>query len=97
MRATRRDTNAQEQIDYARVLGMFVTVIEQPLDLLVGYQGVWFLAEQKGAKGRYTKQQTEFMDICEDRRLPVVTWRTLEDVEAMKTCIDQWGNIAGML
>jgi hypothetical protein len=85
MRTTRRkvhrsDVNAKEIISAARASGAFVIPIGRPVDLLVGICGLWLPVELKHGKGRYTKDQKEFIALCELDRLPILTWRTVEDV-----------------
>jgi hypothetical protein len=79
-RAARRDSNDQALAHSAREMGALMVCLDEPCDWLVGYRGKWFLAEIKSGKGKYTKGQRAFIEVCQSRGLPVWTWRTLEDV-----------------
>lgn len=60
MRARRVDANQAEIIERLRSIGAKVYIIEEPVDLLVGYRGKSVLLEIKAEGGRITKQQAEF-------------------------------------
>lgn len=85
MRATRRrvhrsDENAKEIISAARRAGVFVIPIGRPTDLLCGICGRWYVVEIKTTAGKYTSDQKEFLNLCAVDRLPVLTWRSVDDV-----------------
>lgn len=79
-RAARRDSNELILVHTARELGALMVFIGQPVDWLCGYRGQWSIVEVKAPTGRYTKAQRGFMAACEVERLPVWTWRTVDDV-----------------
>jgi hypothetical protein len=79
-RAARRDSNDHILAHAAREMGALMVCLDEPCDWLVGFRGKWNLAEIKFGKGKYTKGQKVFLEVCKSRGLPVWTWRTLEDV-----------------
>jgi hypothetical protein len=80
-RAARRDSNDHVLAHAAREMGARM-VYAGPLDWWVGFRGKWFPVEikNKDGKNRYTDSQKDFIKLCEQDRLPVWTWRELEDV-----------------
>jgi hypothetical protein len=80
-RAAKQDANSTAIVEEARRLGMFVLYIGQPVDLLAYFAGEWALIEIKNPKGknRYTKAQLEFLELCKERKAPVITWRYVQD------------------
>lgn len=88
MRATRRkvhrsDANIGEVVKAARKLGITVVHIGRPTDLLVCIGAFWYPCEVKSsAKAPYTDDQLEFKALCEDKNLPMLTWRSVDDLIA---------------
>lgn len=60
MRARRVDKNQPAVVERLREIGCRVYLIEEPVDLLVGYRGRTVLVEIKMPEGRLTKQQVDF-------------------------------------
>jgi hypothetical protein len=59
-RAARRDDNEQEIVKALRKAGAYVSFIDEPCDLVVGYQGRTVLLEVKdGAKPPSARKLTE--------------------------------------
>jgi hypothetical protein len=79
-RAARRDSNDHVLAHAAREMGARMIYLNEPVDWICGFRGKWFLVEIKGKKGKYTASQKVFIELCEQDRLPVWTWRELEDV-----------------
>lgn len=61
MRARRVDKNQPAVVERLREIGCKVYLIEEPVDLLVGYRGKTVLLEVKTPDGLLTKQQAEFV------------------------------------
>lgn len=86
MRSTRRrthrsDANSAAIVQAARKLGITVVHIGRPVDLLVGIGDRWWPVELKSSlTAAYTKDQDEFRALCEDKRLPMLTWRSIADL-----------------
>lgn len=85
MRHTRRkthrsDANSSALVKAARKLGMRVELIGRPVDAIVGVDGKWLMCEFKSGDGGYTPDQIEFKAQCAAQNLPVLTWRTIQDV-----------------
>ena len=65
------DANEAAIISELQARGATVLVLDQPVDLVVGYRGRWVLVEIKaGPKARIKKTQTEFMARCLLQSLP---------------------------
>ena len=58
----RRDANEADLIAELRAHGFSVYMMDQPLDLLVGYAGRTYLVEIKTPEGKLTEAQREFLD-----------------------------------
>ena len=59
-----RDKNEKEIIEYFEKRGFSVYKLDQPVDLLLGYQKKNYLVEVKmPKKGRLTPNQKDFMEI----------------------------------
>jgi hypothetical protein len=80
--AARTDANQAEILAAAKPLGVWITVIGWPVDLLVAHRGNWYLVELKSAKGRYTPSQEEFIHEAQARQAQVYTWRSVDDLIA---------------
>jgi len=84
-RVARRDDNEQEIVEGLRKGGASVYMLDDPLDLLVGYEGMTTLIEVKGVKGSgggtshrlLTDAQKEFIATWKGGRILIV--RTLEE------------------
>ena len=74
----RRDANEADLVAELRAHGFSVYMLDQPLDLLVGYAGRTYLVEIKTPKGKLTQPQLEFMD---GWRGDATVLRTSEDVQ----------------
>ena len=62
MRHAARVDDCQEEIVKAlRAIGVQVTVLKWPVDLLCAYRNTWYLLECKDDDGRLTKPQVEFI------------------------------------
>lgn len=81
-RASKRDANANAIIKAAEQAGVMVIVIEQPVDLLCGIAGRWYLVEVKVPKGTYTPGQIDLIAQCAHEGLPLLTWRSVDDALA---------------
>lgn len=55
------DKNQPAVVERLREIGCKVYLIEEPVDLLVGYRGKTVLLEVKTPDGSLTKQQVEFV------------------------------------
>lgn len=72
-RAAKRDQNEPEIVAALRALGAFVWLLDQPVDLLVGYRGRWHLLEVKRPKvGRLTEGQRELVRLSTGGAIPPV-------------------------
>ena len=60
-RAKKRDANEPEIVKALRDIGCEVELLDDPLDLLVGYRGENFLIEVKGKDGKWTSAQEDFI------------------------------------
>lgn len=58
----RRDANEADLVAELRAHGFSVYMLDQPVDLLIGYAGKTYLVEIKTPEGKLTKPQIEFMD-----------------------------------
>lgn len=73
----RRDANEADIVKELRGNGFSVYMLDQPLDLLIGYAGRTYLAEVKMAKGTLTASQLAFLGVW---RGDATILRTSEDV-----------------
>ena len=84
-RRTRADTNQSDIVGGLRKGGASVYILDDPLDLLVGYEGWTTLVEVKGPKGPkggvsmrgLTDAQRDFIDTWKGGRILIV--RSLEE------------------
>lgn len=58
--AAARDENEPDIVKALRNVGAVVYLLDQPLDLLVGYDRQWFVIEVKMPRGKLTPMQEEF-------------------------------------
>ena len=77
-RAARVDANQAAVIAALQAIGCVVEIIRQPVDLLVGFRGVWVPAEVKdGAKAPSARKlkpsQAKFLERCTVGRLQMLT------------------------
>lgn len=84
--AARADSNGPELVEFARLKGAIVVYIREPVDILVGFAGVWTPAEIKteearGKKNEFKKQQLDFFAEIAPHGLPHWVWYTREDVK----------------
>ena len=82
-RAQRRDANEQQLRAELEALGA-VVLGELPVDLLVGFEGRWYLMEVKDpakppSERRLRPRQAEFLATARARRLPACCVLRLED------------------
>jgi hypothetical protein len=83
--ANRRDENDPVLAKGARALGWWLIKTDKPGDYLGGYRGAWYIVEIKnpekhGHADEFTEDQKEFHVEAYRRNLPVLVWRTVEDV-----------------
>ena len=84
-RVARRDDNEKNIVEGLRKGGASVYVLDNPVDLLVGYEGMTTLIEVKGVKGRgggtshrtLTDSQKNFVAEWKGGRILII--RTLEE------------------
>jgi hypothetical protein len=79
-RIHRSDLNAAPIVKCARQLGIVMVPIGRPTDYLAGIGGVWYCVEIKGPRGTYTIGQEQFKALCEEKHLPMLTWRSVDDM-----------------
>lgn len=60
--AKRRDANEPEIVRVLRKFGATVVLLDNPVDLLVGYRGKNFLFEVKTENGSLNKKQKQFIE-----------------------------------
>lgn len=83
--AARRDDNDSTLAAGARALGWWLIKTDEPGDYLGGYRGQWYVVEIKnpdkeGHKDEFTDDQRQFHAEAFRRGLPVLVWRTADDV-----------------
>ena len=78
----KRDQNEPAVIEALTLVGARVWRLSLPLDLLVGFQGRFYLLEVKGEKGKLKPGQEETLGECRYRNLPAYVVRTPEDALA---------------
>lgn len=76
-RKAKRDASEPEIVNALRASGAYVWRLDQPVDLLIGFQDQMFIAECKTGKGKLNKNQIEFIE--QWKGPPVVILRTAED------------------
>lgn len=79
-RRYRSDTNQADIVAYLRKAGAVVSIIGQPVDLAVCYQGITTLCEVKGKTGKLNPDQEDFREAW-PARLPVL--RTTNDAKEL--------------
>lgn len=60
--AKARDANERAIVEALRHAGAYVVQLDKPLDLLVGFRGIWHVIEVKMPNGRITPAQETFFD-----------------------------------
>ena len=75
------DAITEELVDTLRKKGCEVFYINQPVDLLVGYKGVWYLLEPKGRVRTDQRLQTLMISRLKLASLPV--YRVFSTAEAL--------------
>jgi hypothetical protein len=80
-RAAKRDTSEQGIVEALMAVGARVWRLSQPLDLLVGFQGRFYLLECKTGTRKRKDQpdQDATLAECRFRNLPAYVVRTPED------------------
>ncbi len=76
-RAARKDANQDAVIEALEGIGCLVYVIRQPVDLDIGYAGMWIKAEVKDgdkppSRRKLRPGQQEFIARCKAHGLPVL-------------------------
>ena len=75
------DQNQPEIVKALRDRGALVVVLGQPVDLLVGWQGKWFLAEVKSSRSaKVQPKQKEFLEQCANHAVPLLWLYSVDDV-----------------
>ncbi len=82
-RIRKSDANQRELVEQMRWRGMQVWQIDEPVDLIVGYQANLAFVEVKNPNGRdrLTPQQEQLRDQCHKRNLPFFVLRHAEDID----------------
>ena len=76
------DANEKEIISELERRGAMVIVIDRPVDLVVGYLGVWVFVEIKnGPRARLRKSQKSFLQQATAQGLPVLVMTDLDDCD----------------
>ena len=79
---SQRDANEPDIVRELEDRGAFVILLDHPVDLLIGYQGVWTLAEIKsGAAAPFRPGQLQFLDRCKAHALRSVVMDHIDDVD----------------
>lgn len=78
--AARRDANDGDLCAFAERLGWYMYRTKLPDDYLAGFRGRWYVVGIKTAKGTPTAAQIKFQREASERALPVLIWRTQDDV-----------------
>lgn len=86
-RAARRDANDPELVRFARELGAWLIPLNEPVDYLLAWRGMWYLVEikdpaKKGWASEFTPEQRKFQQQCGEHRMRIHVWRTDQDVMA---------------
>lgn len=77
--AKKRDGNEAEIVRALRAAGALVFPLDRPVDLLVGWNGRWWLLEVKRPEGAVGSGQAEFMRQAASEGLPAAIVRSAED------------------
>ena len=90
--ANRVDANQKELVGLLRSHGVWVEIIEQPVDLLCNYRGVFFTVEIKNPRGRNrpTKQQLRFTEKAKASHAPHFVLREGEAISPMLDKVSRW-------
>lgn len=80
-KAGKRDKIERDIISELERLGAIVCQLDAPVDLLVGWQGVWYPVEVKsGPSASVRDSQLEFFDRCDLKGLPYYVFSHIDDV-----------------
>ena len=85
------DKNQPEIVEALRQLGAEVHVIDEPVDLLVGWRGHWVLIEikNKGGLNKLTDKQEKFFSV--DHKGPSAICHELQDVvNVLNKVVRRW-------
>lgn len=82
-RAAKKDLNHRQVVEALRAQKVLVYDLEEPVDLLCGYRGVFFTVEVKSQKGRETRSQVAWRERCESMSLPHFVHREGESLTAI--------------
>jgi hypothetical protein len=78
----RVDANQSVIVRELRDRGALVVILGQPVDLLVGYNGIWCLVEVKAsARSNIRPSQRAFLDQCRKFGVPCILMDDLDDVD----------------
>ena len=76
------DANQAVIVRELRDRGALVVILGQPVDLLVGYNGVWCLVEVKASpRSNIRPSQRAFLDQCQKFGVPCILMDDLDDVD----------------
>lgn len=76
------DANAAVIVKELKDRGATVVELERPVDLVIGYGGVWTFAEVKvGPKANIRESQSDFLKECRAKGLPCILIDDLDDVD----------------
>ena len=77
-----RDANEKDVVRVLRERGAVVVRLSQPVDLLVGWHGVWTLVEVKShPKAKIQKSQQAFADQCREAGTPLIFLYGVQDID----------------
>ena len=85
--AKRRDKNEAEIVEFFRKAGLEVHLLDQPVDLLIGFPVEWVLVEVKTTKGRLKPGQVKFF---EREGAPRYIVRSIEDAQEILRSHRSW-------
>jgi len=77
--AKKRDSNESVIVQALEKAGAVVFKLDRPVDLLVGYGGLWRVLEVKRPKGAVGEGQEAFMRLAASKGLPAYVVRSPED------------------
>jgi hypothetical protein len=77
----KRDANEREIVEALRAAGASVWLLDQPVDLLIGYRGKNHIAEVKLPRGQLNDNQRQFYATWRGATPPIL--RTVDDALAL--------------
>ncbi len=78
---SKRDSNEREIVEALRAAGASVWLLDQPVDLLIGYRGHCIIAEVKLPGGKLNDNQQHFFATWRGPTPPIL--RTVDDALAL--------------